>query len=41
LLVIGVLAVIFWKNISEWWNGPTEEEGKGQVEEKSEDEENE
>lgn len=26
--VIAVGAVIFWKNITEWWNGPAEEGGK-------------
>jgi len=28
-LIVAALVVIFWKNISEWWNGPAEEEGAG------------
>jgi len=39
-LVIGAACVaIFWSNISEWWNGPVEEEGKlGEGEEKENEE---
>jgi len=29
LLIIIGLVVFFWKNITEWWNGPAEEEGAG------------
>lgn len=39
LLIVGVLAVIFWQNISEWWNGPAEEPGKGETEEGEKEEE--
>jgi len=41
LAIITLLVVIFWKNISEWWNGPVEEEGQGKDdddEKKDEDE---
>jgi len=29
VVLIGGLCAIFWKQISDWWNGPTEEEGIG------------
>jgi len=39
LLIAGVVAAIFWKNITNWWNGPAEEDGKGQVDGEDEKEE--
>lgn len=40
LLIGGALALAFWKNITEWWNGPTEENEETITEEaKSNDEE--
>jgi hypothetical protein len=32
LLIIAIASAVFWKNIADWWNGPAEEDGKGQVE---------
>jgi hypothetical protein len=41
LLIVGVLAVIFWENITNWWNGPAEEQGENKTEEDEEEKENE
>jgi len=41
LLIIAIVSAIFWKNIADWWNGPAEEDGKGQVEGDEKEEENE
>jgi len=39
LVLVGITAAIFWENVSEWWNGPVEEEGKiGEGEEKENEE---
>ena len=40
LTIIGITAVVFWKQISEWWNGPTEptEGTVGETSEKDEEE---
>lgn len=37
VLLIILLGVVFWKQISEWWNGPAEEEGQGKTEEGEEE----
>jgi len=39
LAIIGLAAFIFWKQISEWWNGPAEEETAGTTEKTEEDDE--
>jgi len=39
LVIAGLAAVIFWKNISEWWNGPAEAEGEDKTDEKEEENE--
>jgi hypothetical protein len=38
---LALSAVIFWNNISEWWNGPAEEAGEGKVDEDEKKEEEE
>jgi hypothetical protein len=38
LTIVGVAAVIFWKNISDWWNGPADEQGEGETGEEKEEE---
>jgi hypothetical protein len=37
----GVIAAIFWKNIANWWNGPAEEEGQGTTKEDEKEDESE
>ena len=39
LLIAGVVAAIFWKNITDWWNGPAEEEGQGATKEDEKEDE--
>jgi len=41
LLIIAIASAVFWKNIADWWNGPAEEDGKGQVEGDEKEEESE
>jgi hypothetical protein len=40
-VIIGAGVAIFWKQISDWWNGPAEEQGEGKTEENEKEEENE
>jgi len=39
LVIVSVVMFIFWNQISDWWNGPTEEDGKGEVEKDKDEEE--
>jgi hypothetical protein len=39
--VLAIMAFIFWNTITEWWNGPAEEQGEGKVDEGEKKEEEE